>query len=81
MVDKPLLCILASIEAVISDSMITCIILVYHMDASISFDPGSIYSCVSSCFACYSDMPHDSFDIFIYVPIPVGESIMVDLAY
>ncbi|XP_070025160.1 uncharacterized protein [Nicotiana sylvestris] len=68
-------------EAESSNVVITGIVPVCHRDASVLFDPGSTYSYVSSYFASYLVMPHDSFSSPIYVTMPVGDSIIVDHVY
>ncbi|XP_070014823.1 uncharacterized protein [Nicotiana sylvestris] len=50
-------------------------------EASVLYDPGSIYSYVSSYFAPYLVMPRDSLSASVYVSTPVGDSIMVDRVY
>ncbi|XP_070055833.1 uncharacterized protein [Nicotiana tomentosiformis] len=69
---------LAKLEAVAPNTLITCIVLMCHKDASVLFDPSSTYSYVSSYFALYLDMPHGSFDILVHVSTHIGDSIMVD---
>ncbi|XP_070057348.1 uncharacterized protein [Nicotiana tomentosiformis] len=69
------------LEAVASDAMITSIISVRHRDASLLFDPGSTYSFVSSYFAHYLDMHHDSLDIHVHISTMMGDSIVVDCVY
>ncbi|XP_070039206.1 uncharacterized protein [Nicotiana tomentosiformis] len=73
--------LLARTEAVASDSVITGIVPVYHRDASALYDPGSIYSYVSSYFAPYLDISRDSLSSPIYVSTHVGDSIVVDRVY
>ncbi|XP_070045039.1 uncharacterized protein [Nicotiana tomentosiformis] len=65
-------------EAIASNSVITCIVPICHRDASVLFDPGSTYSFVSSYFAPYLGVSHDSLSYPIYVSTPVGDSIIVD---
>ncbi|XP_070025948.1 uncharacterized protein [Nicotiana sylvestris] len=69
------------IEAVVSDSIITCIVLVCHRDASVLFDLRSTYSYVSSYFAPYLSISHDFLSSPVYVFTPVGDSIIVDRLY
>ncbi|XP_070057090.1 uncharacterized protein [Nicotiana tomentosiformis] len=64
-----------------SDSVITSIVPVYYRDASILFDPGSTYLYVSSYFASYLVMSHDSLATLVYMSTPVGDSIMMDHVY
>ncbi|XP_070036245.1 uncharacterized protein [Nicotiana tomentosiformis] len=64
-----------------SDAVITGIIPVSHRDASVLFDPGSTYSYVSSYFASYLVVPCDSLSAYVYVSIPVGDSVVVDHVY
>ncbi|XP_070046332.1 uncharacterized protein [Nicotiana tomentosiformis] len=71
----------ARTEAVVSDSVITCIILVCHREALILFDPGSTYSYVSSYFAPYLGVSRDFLSSPVYVSTPVGESIVIDRLY
>ncbi|XP_070057098.1 uncharacterized protein [Nicotiana tomentosiformis] len=68
-------------EAIASDTVITCIVSVFHRDASILFDPGSTYSYVSSYFACYLDMPRDSLVTPVHVSTLVGDYIIVERVY
>ncbi|XP_070036936.1 uncharacterized protein [Nicotiana tomentosiformis] len=53
-------------EEVASDSVITCIVLICHRDASVLFDPGYTYSYVSSYFAPYLGIPRDSLGSSVY---------------
>ncbi|XP_070016981.1 uncharacterized protein [Nicotiana sylvestris] len=50
-------------------------------DASVLFDPRSTYSYVSSYFATYLVVPHDSLIAPVYVSILVGDYIVVDRVY
>ncbi|XP_070011001.1 uncharacterized protein [Nicotiana sylvestris] len=50
-------------------------------DASVLFDPGSTYSYVSSYFASYLVVPHDSLSAPVYVSTLLGDSIIVDRVY
>ncbi|XP_070041148.1 uncharacterized protein [Nicotiana tomentosiformis] len=68
-------------EAVTSNAVITCMVLVCRRDASILFYPGSTYSYVSSYFALYLDISHDSLSSPFYVSMPIGDSIIVDRVY
>lgn len=61
--------------------VITGIVPVCQRDASVVFDQGSTYSYVSSYFASYLVMPHDSLSAPVYVSTPVGDSIVVDRVY
>ncbi|XP_070031916.1 uncharacterized protein [Nicotiana tomentosiformis] len=61
--------------------VITCIVSVCHMDASVLFDPRSTYLYVSSYFARYLDTPCDSLVTPIHVSMPMGNSIVVDRVY
>ncbi|XP_070034613.1 uncharacterized protein [Nicotiana tomentosiformis] len=65
----------ARTEEVASDSFITSIVPVYHRDALVLFDPGSTYSYVSSYFAPYLGVSHDSLSSPVYVSTPVGDSL------
>ncbi|XP_070018075.1 uncharacterized protein [Nicotiana sylvestris] len=56
-------------------------VLVCSRDASVLFDPGSTYSYVSSYFAAYLVVPHDSLSTPIYVSMLVSNSIIVDCVY
>ncbi|XP_070036397.1 uncharacterized protein [Nicotiana tomentosiformis] len=64
--------------AVALDAVITGIISVCGRDASVLFDPGSTYSYVSSLFAYFLGVPHES--LGSPVSMPVGDSI-VDRIY
>ncbi|XP_070036961.1 uncharacterized protein [Nicotiana tomentosiformis] len=68
-------------EAIATDAVITSIVSVYRRDASVLFDPGSTYSYVSSYFARYLDISHDSLRALVYMSTPVGHSITADHAY
>ncbi|XP_070049469.1 uncharacterized protein [Nicotiana tomentosiformis] len=57
-------------EVVSFDSVITSIVLFSHKDASVLFDPGSTYSYVSSYFALYLGVSHDSLSCPVYVATP-----------
>ncbi|XP_070055053.1 uncharacterized protein [Nicotiana tomentosiformis] len=63
------------------NAVIIGIILVFHKDASVLFDPCSTYSYVSSYFASYLVVPRDSFSAPVYVSMPVGDSIIIDRVY
>lgn len=65
-------------EAEASDAVIIGTVLVSSRDASVLFDPGSMYSYVLAYFAPYLVMPRDSLSAPVYVSTPVGDSIMVD---
>ncbi|XP_070003013.1 uncharacterized protein [Nicotiana sylvestris] len=73
--------LLARIEAVTSNSIITGIIPVCHRDASVLFDPGSTYSYVSSYFDLYLGVSRNSMSSHIYVSTPVGVYVVVDRVY
>ncbi|XP_069154403.1 uncharacterized protein [Solanum lycopersicum] len=62
-------------EAEASNVVITCIIQVFHRSASVLFDPGSIYSDVSTYILC------ESLDLPIHVSTPVGYFVVVDRMY
>ena len=49
--------------------------------ASVLFDPGSIFSYVSSSFVTVLDLHCDFFDMPICVSTPVGESVIVEKVY
>ncbi|XP_070039281.1 uncharacterized protein [Nicotiana tomentosiformis] len=68
-------------QGVALDSIITRMVLVFHRDASILFDPGYTYSYVSFYFVPYLDISHDSLSSLVYVSTPVGDSIIVDHVY
>ncbi|XP_070031930.1 uncharacterized protein [Nicotiana tomentosiformis] len=68
-------------EATTLDAVIICIVPVYFRVASVLFDLGSTYSYVSSYFAPYLGIPRDSLSSLVYVSMPVGDSIIVDLVY
>ncbi|XP_070020327.1 uncharacterized protein [Nicotiana sylvestris] len=57
------------------------IVSVCDRAASVLFDPGSTYSYVSSYFASYLIVPHDSLSVHVYVSTPVGDAIVVDRVY
>lgn len=71
----------ARTDTVVSDSILIVIVLVCHRDALVLFDPGSTYSYVSSYFAPYLGVSHDSLSSLVYVCTPVGDSIVVDRVY
>ncbi|XP_070007501.1 uncharacterized protein [Nicotiana sylvestris] len=56
-------------------------ISVCSRDASVLFDPGSIYSYMSSYFASYLVVPHDFLSALMYFSTPVGDAIIVDHVY
>ena len=64
-------------EAETSDVVITGNLLVCDCMASVLFDPGSIFSYVSSSFATGLDLHCDLLDMPICVSTPVGESVIV----
>ncbi|XP_070045171.1 uncharacterized protein [Nicotiana tomentosiformis] len=68
-------------EAVVSDKVIIAMVPIYHRDASGLFDSGSTYSYVSSYFALYLDISHNSLSSPIYVSTHMGDSIVVDRVY
>ena len=49
--------------------------------ASVLFDPGSIFSYVSSSFSTGLDLHYDLLDMPIRVSTPVGESVIVEKVY
>ncbi|XP_070034328.1 uncharacterized protein [Nicotiana tomentosiformis] len=59
-------------DAVASDVVITCIISLCARDVSVLFDLGSTYSYVSSLFAHFLGVPHESLVTPIYVSTPLG---------
>ncbi|XP_070007886.1 uncharacterized protein [Nicotiana sylvestris] len=67
--------------AVASDAVITYIIYVCCMDASVLFDPGSTYSYVSSLFARFLGIPRESLGNPIYESTLVGDSVVMDPIY
>ncbi|XP_070016054.1 uncharacterized protein [Nicotiana sylvestris] len=68
-------------EAIDSDSVITGIVPVCYRDASVLFDPGSIYSYVFSYFASHLGISRDSLSSSVYVSTHVGDSLVVDRVY
>ncbi|XP_070039766.1 uncharacterized protein [Nicotiana tomentosiformis] len=50
-------------------------------DASVLFDLGSTYSYVSSLFAHFMGVAHESLSTPVYVSTPVGNSVVVDPTY
>ncbi|XP_070020467.1 uncharacterized protein [Nicotiana sylvestris] len=72
---------LARPDVMASDVVITSIISVCGRDASVLFDPRSIYSYVSSLFSHFLDISRESLGTPIYVSTPVGNSMVVDLIY
>ncbi|XP_070045078.1 uncharacterized protein [Nicotiana tomentosiformis] len=56
-------------------------IRVYSRDASVLFDLGSTHSYVSSYFASYLVVPHDSLSAPVYVSTLVGDAIVLDRVY
>ncbi|XP_070020565.1 uncharacterized protein [Nicotiana sylvestris] len=68
-------------EAESSDVAITGTVSVCSRDVSVLFDPGSTYSYVSSYFASYLVVPHDSLSTPVYMSMPMGDSIIVDRVY
>ncbi|XP_070056484.1 uncharacterized protein [Nicotiana tomentosiformis] len=72
---------LARPEAELSDAVITCIVPVCHRDASALFVSGFTYSYMSSYFASYLVVPHDSLTAHVYMSTLVGYFIVVDCVY
>ncbi|XP_070020596.1 uncharacterized protein [Nicotiana sylvestris] len=68
-------------NALASDAIITGIISVCGRDASVLFDPGPTYSYVSSLFAHFLDIPHESLGNLVHVSIFMGNSVVVDQIY
>ncbi|XP_070045028.1 uncharacterized protein [Nicotiana tomentosiformis] len=68
-------------EAESFDVIITCIVSVFHIDASILFDLGSTNSYMSSYFASYLVVTLDSLNAPVCVSTPVGDSIIIDHVY
>jgi len=66
---------------VASSTVIICIVSVCHQDASLFFDPSSIYSYVSSYFSHYLEFPRESLVSPVHVSMPVGDIIIVDRVY
>ncbi|XP_070007392.1 uncharacterized protein [Nicotiana sylvestris] len=71
----------AHTEVVASDSVITSIVLVYHRNISVLFDPGFTFPYVPSYFARHLGVPRDSLSSPIYVSTLVGASLIVDRLY
>ncbi|XP_070041158.1 uncharacterized protein [Nicotiana tomentosiformis] len=71
----------ARTEAVASDVVITSIVPICHRDATVLFHLCSTYLYVSSYFALYLDISHDSLSALLYVSTPVGDSIIIDHVY
>ncbi|XP_070054174.1 uncharacterized protein [Nicotiana tomentosiformis] len=68
-------------DAVSSNAMITGIISVCGRDASILFDPGFMYSYVSSLFSHFISVSHESLGAPVYVSTLVGDPVIVDRIY
>ena len=68
-------------EAEASDDVIAGTLLVCDCMTSILFDPGSIFSYVSSSFSTGLDLYCDLLDMPIRVPTPMGESVVVEKVY
>ncbi|XP_070054710.1 uncharacterized protein [Nicotiana tomentosiformis] len=68
-------------EAGSSNVVITGIVLVFHRDTLVLFDPSSTYSYVSSYFALYLVVPRDSFSAHVYMSMFVGDCIIIDRVY
>ncbi|XP_070050340.1 uncharacterized protein [Nicotiana tomentosiformis] len=68
-------------DVVALDSVITCIISLCGRDASVLFDPGSMYSYVSSLFARFLGVSRKSLGALVYVSTLVGDSVIVDRIY
>ena len=66
------------LEAETSNVVIIGIIPVCHRPAFVLFDPGSIFSYVSTYFAAEFDIICDNMTVPIRVSTPVGEPLMVD---
>ncbi|XP_070047290.1 uncharacterized protein [Nicotiana tomentosiformis] len=71
----------ARLDAVASDAVIIGIFFVYCRDASVLFDPWSTYSYVSSLFAHFLGVSHESLGAPVYVSTLVGDSIVMDKIY
>jgi len=69
---------LARTDVVASDVAIKCIISIRGRDASVLFDLGFAYSYVSSLFAYFLGVPHESLGTSEYVSTLVGDSVVVD---
>ncbi|XP_070010601.1 uncharacterized protein [Nicotiana sylvestris] len=69
------------VEAYSSDVVITSIVIDFHRDASVLFDPGFTYSYVSSYFASYLVMTRDSLSAYVYVSTSMGVLFVVDSVY
>ena len=76
-----MLCFPRRSEAETSDVVITSNLLVCDCMASVLFDPGSIFSYVSSSFAIGLDLYCDLLDMPIRVSTLVGESVIVEKVY
>lgn len=63
------------------DTIFIGIVSICHRDALLLFDPYFTYLYVSSYFSSHLGMTLDSLDIFVYVSILVGDSILVDWVY
>ena len=68
-------------KAETSDVVITGNLLVCDCMASLLFDPGSIFSYVSSSFATGLNLHCELVDMPIRVSTPVGESVIVEKVY
>ncbi|XP_070041258.1 uncharacterized protein [Nicotiana tomentosiformis] len=68
-------------DAVTPDTVITGIIYVCGRDAAILFDPGSMYSYVSSIFAYFLGVSRESLGTPLYLSTPVSDSVIVDQIY
>ncbi|XP_070008560.1 uncharacterized protein [Nicotiana sylvestris] len=73
--------LLARPDALASNAVITGIIPVNGRDASVLFDPGSTYSCVSSLFARFLVISLEPLGIPVHVSTAVGDSVVVDRIY
>nr|XP_009789947.1 PREDICTED: uncharacterized protein LOC104237492 [Nicotiana sylvestris] len=69
----------ARLDIMVSDSMITGIISVCGMDASVLFNPGSTYSYVSSLFAHFLDISLESMGTPLYGSILVGDYVPISI--
>lgn len=68
-------------EAESSYAVIIGIVLVFHRDGLFLFYSVSTYSYLSSYFASYPVLPHDSLSDPAYVSTPVEDSIILDCVY
>ncbi|XP_070011095.1 uncharacterized protein [Nicotiana sylvestris] len=68
-------------ETEVSDAVIIGVVSVCSRDASVLFNPGFVYSYVSTYFDTYLVAPRDSLSARVYVSTLVGDSIVVDHVY